>query len=90
MRLTKQTSGVRIVVFEPVAGGCGAAASLGSLGTDASIEVVAEAEDAAALGGTAVSESTQPYVPIALPCNTSTFEQGGWEACLGAYRGHSL
>ncbi|MCZ6831861.1 MAG: hypothetical protein O7F73_20165 [Gammaproteobacteria bacterium] len=47
-------------------------------------------EIAAALDGTAVSESTQPYVPIALPCNTSTFEQGGWEACLGAHRGHSL
>ena len=46
-------------------------------------------EIAAALGGAAVSESTRAYVPVAVPCNTPTFERGGWQACLDAHAGHS-
>lgn len=37
---------------------------------------------AAAADGKPISSELQPYVPVAAPCKTETFEQGGWRACL--------
>ncbi len=44
---------------------------------------------AAALHGAPASESTRPYVPVALPCTRSIFERGGWKACLSKHRDES-
>lgn len=42
------------------------------------------AEIARGVLGQTVSEEFRPYVPVAVPCTTETFEAGGWKACLAA------
>jgi len=41
---------------------------------------------AAAVDGKSISSELRPYVPVAAPCNTKVFEQGGWQACLHPLR----
>lgn len=37
---------------------------------------------AAAAEGKQISDDMQPYVPVSVPCDRSTYEVGGWQACF--------
>lgn len=37
---------------------------------------------AAAADGKPISKDLEPYVPVAVACDSETFEQGGWRACF--------
>jgi hypothetical protein len=41
------------------------------------IKAIADAVD-----GKAVADEMMPYVPVASPCDTETYEAGGWKACF--------
>ena len=41
------------------------------------IKAIADAVD-----GKAVADEMTPYVPVASPCDTKTYEAGGWKACF--------